>query len=251
MTGNNYYILTALPGLGDFGSSAGLTPGKLLEYVTDEAGPRLLSEVIFLSDDLLQRQGYLAGEITETNPVVLTKSQTCNQEPLPTYLVGGRQEESTRAPGDDLWANYYRYAADVARSQASDFLSAWVEYEVTLRNAVAAARAKALELDPADYLVAEELARSEEDFSQLLNEWSSSENPFAGLRILDKGRWDWLVRHEGWFSFADDELACYGAKLMLLSRWERMEQDRRRGKGDRRRKARDEVPEAGVIRHRK
>jgi len=239
MTGNNYYTLTALPGLGDFGSVPGLTTGELLEYVADESGPRLLLEVIFLGDDLLQRQGYLAGEISEPNPVVLTKAQVRNEEPLPGYLAGDKQDESARSPGDDLWAAYYRYAADVARRLASDFLNAWVQYEVTLRNAVAAARAKTLDLNPADYLVADELARSEEDFSSLLNEWNGSENPFAGLRILDKGRWDWLVRHDGWFSFDDDELACYGVKLMLLSRWERITGDRRHQTGDRRHKPRD------------
>ena len=56
MTGHNYYILTALPSLGEFGSSAPLTLGQLLETVAENAVPKSLLEVVFLSDDLLQWQ---------------------------------------------------------------------------------------------------------------------------------------------------------------------------------------------------
>ena len=222
MTGHNYYILTALPSLGEFGSAAPLTLGQLLESVSDNAACKALLEVVFLSDDLLQWQSCLAGEITEANPVVLTEAQACHKEPLPGYLLADTQAESAHIPGDEVWAGYFRHAATVADRLTSHFLHTWIEYEVTLRNALAVARAKALDLDPNDYLVATELAGSDEDFTALLNEWSRSENPLAGLRILDKTRWDWLIRHDGWFTFDNDELAAYGAKLMLLCRWQRL-----------------------------
>ncbi len=222
MTGRNYYILTALPTLGEFGSTAPMSMGQMLESVLDSPASKALLEVVFLSDDLLQWQSFLAGEIAETDPVVLTEEQASQQALLPSYLVADKHEESPVASGDEVWANYYRHATAIAEKHHSHFLRLWGEYEVTLRNAIAATRAKALDLDPNDYLVATELVGSEDDFAALLNEWSRSENPLAGQRILDKARWDWLIRHEGWFTFADDEIAAYGAKLMLLCRWQRL-----------------------------
>jgi hypothetical protein len=222
MTGRNYYVLTALPTLGEFGSAAPLTLGQLLESVSDNAAPKALLEAVFLSDDLLQWQSFLAGEITDLYPVVMTEAQAGQQAPLPVYLVADTQMESSTVPGDEVWANYFRHTAAVAEKHNSRFLRLWGEYEVTLRNAIADARAKALDLDPNDYLVVTELVGTEEDFAALVNEWSRSENPLSGQRILDKARWDWLVRHDGWFTFDDDELAAYGAKLMLLCRWQRL-----------------------------
>lgn len=224
MTGYNYYVLTSLPTLGEFGSAAPLSPGQLLETVSDNASSTALLEAVFLSDDLLQWQGFLAGEITEPNPVVLTEAQASQKEPLPDYLAAGEQTEFLRVPGDQVWSNYFHHAVAVADRLNCCFLKFWVEYEVTLRNAIAASRAKALNLDPNDYLVATELADSDEDFTALLNEWSRSENPLAGLRILDKARWSWLIQHDGWFTFDNDELAAYGAKLILLHRWQRLGQ---------------------------
>ena len=220
----HYYILTTLPTLGEFDSTAPLTLRQLLEYVADIAAPKTLLEAVFLSDDLLQWQSCLAGETTDPDTVVLTPGQSRNEEPLPDYLFAGTIEGPTHIPGDELWATYFRHAAAVADRLGSKFLTAWVEYEVTLRNAVASARAKALNLDPTDYLVATELAVSDADLSPTLNEWSGSENPFVGLGILDKARWDWLVQHDGWFTFDNDELASYAAKLMLLCRRQRLGQ---------------------------
>jgi len=222
MTGENYYILTALPSLGELGSAAPISPAKLLEFVGENRPAERLLQVVFLSDDLFMHQAYMAGEIKDISPAVLTIAQTQNEEPLPDYLTVTQKEIPRQVPVDDLWEVYFRYASKVAGDVGSEFLLSWLAYEVTLRNALAAARAKALNLDANDYVLATELARDEENFSVLINEWAAASTPWAGEQVLDKGRWDWLVEHEGWFTFADDELAAYAAKLILLRRWERM-----------------------------
>ena len=56
-----------------------------------------------------------------------------------------------------------------------------------------------------------------------MSEWASAATPLAGLKVLDLARWDWLKRHGAYFTFGDDELAAYAAKLMLLGRWNRIE----------------------------
>ena len=104
--------------------------------------------------------------------------------------------------------------------------SQWCRHEVGLRNALAAARAKALQLEPGDYLVAAEMGQAERDFDAVISEWSGASNPLDGLKVLDNERWDWISYNDTWFSFSQDEVAAYAAKLMLQNRWQRLENAR-------------------------
>ena len=225
MARRNYYLLSSLPVLGELGSEPPLTLSDMLEAVSQADGPQEFVAAILLGDDLLQRQAFLAGEIEQVAPAVLTAAQIRNEEPMPEYLVVGQERSERATAADILWAAYFHYAVSVAHRRAGKFLAAWVNYEVSLRNALASARAKALGLGAEDYLVARELADGEEDFSALIAEWSAAVDPLEGLRIIDKARWSWLIEHDGWFTFADDEVASYAAKAMLLTRWNRMKSE--------------------------
>lgn len=224
MGGRNYFLVTSLPALPDLGAEPPMSVAELLDYVGDGPDARALIEAIALGDDLLQRQAYLAGEIEDVAPAVLTEAQATDEEPLPEHLVGGEGRETPgRLPADAVWEAYYRHLADLAERLDSDFLRAWTGYEIALRNALVEARAKRLEIDATEYFVATDLAATDEDFQSLLNEWSSARNPLEALRVLDRGRWDWLDRHDAWFSFTDDELAAYAVRLVLLERWSRLQ----------------------------
>ncbi len=225
MGGWNYFLVTSLPALPDPGGEPPMSVGKLLEYVGDSPDARALVEAVALGDDLLQRQAYLAGEIEDAEPAVLTEAQATDEEPLPERLVGDgdRREAAGQLPADAVWEAYYRHLADLAERLDSDFLRAWTGYEVALRNALVEARAKRLEIDATDYFVATDLTAADENFQPLLNEWSSARNPLEALRALDRGRWNWLDRHDAWFSFTDDELAAYAVRLVLLERWSRLQ----------------------------
>jgi len=217
MTGQNYYITTALPSLGELGSAPPLKLGELLEHVRESPGPTALMTALLLGDDLMQREAVLAREIERAEPTVLSRAQLSDEQPLPEYLAGA--EETTRLAADVIWEAYFRHAAGVAARRSSRFLAAWVTFEVSLRNAVAAARAKQLDLEPGDYLVAADLASEQEDLGAVVSEWAAAADPLAGTKVLDRARWTWLTAHEAWFTFADDELAAYAAKLVLLERW--------------------------------
>lgn len=221
MAGNNYYLVSALPCLPALGSVPPLSLAALRDHVGEDGRARALVEAILLGDDLLERDAGLAGEPGEVAPTVLSPAQVRDEEPLPPHLV---TEEDGVPPiaADGVWAAYFRHAAEVARRRGSRFLAGWVAHEVALRNALATARAKALDLDPADYLVAPELGDTDADFAATVNDWTDAPNPLEGLRVLDRARWQWLADHDAWFSFADDELAAYAAKLMLLVRWHRL-----------------------------
>ncbi len=224
MSGRHHYLLSSLPHLGEPGSRPPLSSGELLERVVESDGPRELVQVILLADDLLQREAALAGELDAEHaaPAVLTPAQARGEEPLPAGLAPEAPEAPRAVEADVTWVAYFRQAATTAERRQSAFLASWVAYEVALRNALAAARAKALGLEAQDYLVAPELAADEDEGAATVAEWAGASDPLAGLRVLDRSRWRWLTEHEGWFSFADDEVAAYAARLALLHRWHRL-----------------------------
>ncbi len=224
MISENYFLITALPALGDLGSALPITPAELLDHVGPDRPAGQAIEVLFLADDLLQRQALLAGEIEQTQPTVLRLAQLRDEQPLPPYLTMEQTEQapSHPAPIDAIWEVYFRHAAATARRRHNRLLSAWVPWEVTLRNALAVRRATALNLPVESYCVAQDLQNTDLDFEVLLNEWAAARDPLAGQKILDRARWAWIAEQEMYFSFADEELTAYAARVMLLQRWERI-----------------------------
>ena len=223
MTSDNLYLLTALPSLGRLGDQPPIDLPELLAHVADSATSAALAEAIFLSDDLLQRDAVAAGELTEPTPTVLTVEQLRDEAPLPACLVVADTAASARRVAcDAVWEAYYRHVADVASGCGCRLLAQWVGVEVALRNALARARAQALGLDGEDYVVADDLADDDADLTSIVNDWSTARTPLAGLRVLDDARWRWLDENDQWFTFADDELAAYAIRIMLLSRWYRL-----------------------------
>ena len=236
MVANNYYRVSALPALGDLGTPPPISLADLREHLAEPTPPKqplrlrrldagraqALVEALLLADDLMQREAVLAGEIQDASPAILAAAQVRGDEALPDYLAPADEPAPPRVASDAVWAAYFHHAAGLAARLSSLFLAEWIAEEVALRNALVAARAQALGLEAAHYLVAADLGRSDEDFAPLISEWSAAADPLAGLRVLDRARWTWLVEHDGWFSFADDELAAYAAKLILLVRWQRL-----------------------------
>lgn len=219
---DRYYDIASLTALSELGSEP---PTGLADFRNELAGDRgrqELADSLFLQDDLLQREAYLAGELDEVDPAVLSASQARNESPLPQFLALPPEDaDGGRGAGvDRLWDAYFRYVAGLAKRRRSLFLAAWVGHEVALRNALASVRAKRLGLEESDYLVAMDLAR-EEDFSDLIRAWTSAPTPLGAQQVLLQARWDWLTRHDPWYSFREDELAAYAARLMLLRQWRR------------------------------
>ena len=223
MAGDTYYILSSLKTPDDLGSPPPMTLSEFLDHVREIDGNTTLIETIFLSDDLLQHQAYLSGELEDFDPAVLSEAQVKDEEPLPDYLNAQVTEEDLQNPIELLWASYYQHILDIANSQnGSDFLKKWVAFEVGLRNALVMARAKSLGIDPNAYIVADDIGSTKGEFDAIVTEWSSASNPLDGLRVLDRARWRWISENDDWFSFSDDELVAYAAKLILLKRWKRL-----------------------------
>jgi hypothetical protein len=224
----HFYLLCALPDLKPFGNVPPISKQELLAVVTESGGPTDVVRVLLMSDDLLQREAVLAGEVEpgHADLAVLSLQKANDEQSLPVFLESAKEDEPEDSriliAADRIWRRYFHHTAKIARRTHTQFLAAWVGFEVGLRNATAKARAEALELDPGHYMVAPELADSENRFDNILADWIAASNPLDGLEVLDKARWDWLTEHERWYSFSDDEVAAYTAKLMLLHRWHRI-----------------------------
>jgi len=225
MISARHFYITTLPALGDLGSTPSMGLADLLEHVEENRAWREQLEGLALLDDLLQREALLSGETDDVEPAVLSLQQARGEAPLPETLEAPAAADQTKALQSDLlWERYFRYAHELTRLSGSRFLVRWVEFEVTLRNALAAARARRLGLEESDYRVAADLAGSDEDLAPVLSEWEAAATPLAGLRVVIRARWSWLERHDAWFSFSVDELLAYAARVMLLEQWRRTEE---------------------------
>jgi hypothetical protein len=222
MGGANYYILTALPALPSMMEPAPIHAAEFRQRVAETSSHAAeLVDLVLLSDDLLQRQGVLAGEIEKPEPTVLSVEQITDELPLPDFLIA--EADAGRAVAiDAAWEAYYQHLHAVAQARAGEFLAEYAAYEVGLRNALAEHRAKDLGLAPEGYYVAESLGRSPSEYTTVINEWSAAANPMEAQKVLDRARWNWLEANDAWFSFSNDELAAYAAKLMLSQRWDRL-----------------------------
>ncbi len=225
------YLLSVLPALEPIGSVPPMSKRDFLEQVAGSNGPVPTVEMILLCDDLNQYQALLAEEIEkdQVDLAILSTDKAENEPALPDFLLPQEvteEQENKRLSIDAVWSRYFHHAASVAKRRRSSFLKAWIGFEVGLRNALAAARAHSLQLDPAAYLVAPELADSDTDYSTIISAWSAAPNPLAAMETLDKSRWDWLEEHGQWYSFTACEIEAYAAKLVLLHHWRRILSDK-------------------------
>lgn len=225
------YLLSVLPALEPIGSVPPMSKRGFLEQVTGSNGPVRTVEMILLSDDLAQYQALSSEEIEkdQVDLAVLAVDKGENDPALPDFLLPEEvteEQENMRLSTDAIWSRYFHHAASVAKRQRSNFLKAWIGFEVGLRNALAAARAHTLKLDPSPYMVAPELAGIATDYSAIISSWSAASNPLAAMEVLDKSRWDWLEEHGQWYSFSACEIEAYAAKLVLLHHWRRILSDK-------------------------
>ncbi len=223
----HFYLMCVLPDLGPLGSVPPVDKRELLALVTESGGPADIVRVLLLSDDLVQREAVLAGEIgpVQADLAVLSHGGSNDAPSLPPNLAPAQADDpedtGTLIAADRIWCRYFHHTAEMAQMTHTPFLAAWVGFEVGIRNATAKARAEAQGLDPGHYMVATGLADPKIPFDHIVAQWAAALNPLKGLEVLERARWNWLTEHENWYSFSDDEVAAYTAKLMILHRWRR------------------------------
>jgi len=221
-----HFLLTFLPSLPELGGRPGVTPAELRELTRGDGAAARVVDAVLLEADVLARESALAGETDSPEGVVLTNEQVRGEAPLPDFL--DVDPENRRVPVDAVWEAYYRHVARIAGRAPSGFLRGWVGFDVALRNSIAAERARTLELEPADYLVAEDIADDETDVTDIVTAWAAAADPLRALQVLDEARFAWAAERGEYFSFALDEVAAYAARLLLSARWDRLMNEQNR-----------------------
>ena len=220
-----YYLMATLPALGELGSVPPIGLAELAEHAAESPKMKRLVESVLLADDLMQRDAFMAGEVKEVEPVVLSEEVARNEARLPEYLVSSDTQHDYDAQVDPVWHEYFRHVTELGCREGNGFLPRWAGFEIGLRNRLVEERARRLELDAARYRVATDVIPDEgsvDDCSDAIRRWVAATTPLEGLRELIRVRWEWLDRNERWFSFSEDELLVYAARLLLLEQWQRV-----------------------------
>jgi len=100
-------------------------------------------------------------------------------------------------------------------------LRLWFEFEITLRNELARARAARKKIDPSRFLRLPDSPQAQ--ISHVAMSAYRSTSILEGERILDQARWDFLEALSLGHYFDFDYLLIYGLKLKLLERWENIQ----------------------------
>jgi len=212
-----YFLLTSLPPLPDLGGRPALTLAELQERAAPHGPAARAVDAVLLEADLLTRESILAGQTETGEAAVLSAEQARGEQPLPEYLTG--DAEGRRSPTDAMWEAYYRHVAAEAAATGCEFLRRMVGFEVSLRNALAAERARVLQLEPSDQVVAGDLVGPDARVDEIVTAFASASDPLRALRAVDEARLAWVETQSRYFSFSLDEVAAYARGLVLAVRW--------------------------------
>ena len=217
-----YFILTALPSLPELSESAPMGLREFRQLACEEASAATMVDAVLLEQDILSREAVGAGEIEQADGIVLTNDQIAGDEPLPEFLTSTVNRQY-RITGDSVWEALYRYVHRIGTERKNLFLREWADFEVSLRNALARERAEKLGLDAHAYLVTADVDDAE-SMADTVSAWAKADDPLSAMRVLDERRREWLEEHSRYFSFAADELLAYARGLVLVNRWQMLEQ---------------------------
>ena len=220
-----YFLLASLPPLPDLGARPGLTLPELRERAAPDGSAARAVDAVLLEADLLARESILAGQSETVEAGVLPAEQVRGEHPLPEHLAG--DAEGRRNPTDVMWEAYYRHVAAEAASVGCGFLRRMVGFEVALRNALAVERARTLELEPSDHVVAEDLAEPDAEVGEIVTAFTSASDPLRALRAVDEARLAWVETQSRYFSFSLDEVAAYARGMLLAARWAMLTEQQR------------------------
>jgi len=155
---------------------------------------------------------------------LLSREQMAGRENLPDF-IRRFQEEKERGIAraylyDRLWELYYLSAYAVAQPSPSRFLTGYLAWEIDLRTSLAAVRARDAGVNPEERAILGGFQYG--DFSALIAQLKSQNNPLQAERLVDEERLKQIYHFEGSSPFDLDALLAYVSRAMLYSRWERI-----------------------------
>ncbi len=111
-------------------------------------------------------------------------------------------------------------AGQDAQSKQRPVVKKWLEFDTLLRNELVKLRALHKKTDPSKYLRPDGYAAA--SFYHIALAAQRNPSPLEGEKLLDQERWDFLDALSFGHYFDLDFLIIYGYKLLILERWERI-----------------------------
>jgi len=155
---------------------------------------------------------------------VLTREDIKTKNNFPLFLKDfiGEKERTVRRAYiyDRLWERYYTYLYELAEKSNCRFLLDYLPWEIDLRNNLVSIRAKESGKDPEAFKVLSNFTAA--DFSSTMAQVKGKKNPLLAEGYLDTERLKQIAHCQGNSPFAIDAILAYMSRLMIYSRWERI-----------------------------
>jgi hypothetical protein len=107
-----------------------------------------------------------------------------------------------------------------SRAKERPIIKNWLSFDLTLRNELVKLRASRKKIDPTKYLRPDGYASP--SFYHIALAAQRNPSPLEGEKILDMERWNFLEGLSLGHHFDLDFLIIYAYKLLILERWERI-----------------------------
>ena len=220
------YLLTTLPPLPEEpGSELPLTAEDLWELIKMEGGD--VAEIIeFLLAALdIQNLEFLEQDKDQAVRKAVESLDTLrDQKDLPFWM---RQEllafKETDRPYrfDRLWEAYYEQLMVFLEERGAEALQEWYRWEIGLRNALVAQRARRIGVPPESYYVAPELGLKPMEYNSVfteLKEVDTEGDPFAEDRFIAGAMLEKLRLSTPEYAFDFTEITGYVIKFLIHAR---------------------------------
>lgn len=192
-------------------------------HVEPEDAPLL--EILFLEIDVANFENIHQGRSIFIEGGSLTQEEIERKRNLPLFfqIFLEEKDRGIRRPYlfDGLWECYFQYAYRLAQEKNCQFLVDYLSWEISLRNRLAAVRAKERGLlEVEDYLILPQVGS--QDLSDITSQIRSQKDPLMAERLIDEERLKAIFHCEGGDPFSINAVLAILARARLLSRWEKM-----------------------------
>ena len=224
MTSLNYNLLATLPVLGELGTLPSLSVQEYLQIISENRRVMRHFCIIALADDLRRRSEILLMNSEAIKDLLVLDPTTIQNTDCIQPFFSQSIQKRFAADLDDykIFELFFKMAAAQGEEDKGDFLTAWVAFEIALRNVLADLRAEKLKVAAPHHLLPELSDEGSFDRNEIATEFLAAENPLKVDTVLTRVRWEWLSEHDNWFLFTDDEVLAYGVKLLELHRQYRL-----------------------------
>ncbi len=201
-----------------FGEITGMIRRNVLPEHLDLVVTRVQAVDVFNWEQADQGRGiFLEGG-------TLSEEEIAGQKNLPPFvsLFREERERGLNRPYvyDRLWELYYAHTLAVAERYACRFLIDYLSWEVELRIALTAWRVKEQSGNIEEHMILRHI-RSR-DFSNLIAQVKTRQNPLEVERYLDEERLRQVYRYEGISGFSIDALLGYLTRAEIYHRWQKI-----------------------------